>query len=257
MVSAAMTLTFGFPQMIHSMEPEKKNIETTQISQGQKLIILTPTEQKTINKMVMFFQYPKEGEENGLPLLPKEIHGVIFEILHELTKNLVLEGELIYTRPSDKKPFPIKIKDNLKEGTFDLSNKEIFGDVANDLLITTDPTKFFLKHMNKVVILIAPRFLIEEQLNDTAAPFKSIFAAWKKGNEIGLFWRSGNWKNYYFDYLINQTPTTLSQNNLYELWKNTPVTHHLTHISGITFTRRFHVSFLNQVRHSAKEGSSF
>lgn len=160
------------------------------------------------------------GNEGEFQSVPKDVQGVIGRMLHKITKNQVLDGQMDYTRSSDNKLFHFKIKELLKEGTLDLSNKEIFGDIGNTLIITTDPEKFFHKYdYGKFVILIAPRFLIEEKLDSTAKQFKPIMAKWNEDKvPIGIFWRFGGWETSdMYDYLINFNIDIISQYSLYDL----------------------------------------
>lgn len=111
--------------------------------------------------------------------LVKDVSGVIARFLNEVTMNLVVDGELIYTRKSDKQKFSFKISDLINaEGTLDLSRPE-FENAAKYLVITTAPKRFFQikgKNKNKTVVLVSLRSSIEEHIATTASPFKVIIS---------------------------------------------------------------------------------
>lgn len=204
-------------------------MEETMVMEGENLILqeqktreLTATEKKNAQKMMMIneaFQrhedrLTKEGEE------VKDISKNIGGKLHELSANPVLEGELVYTDKGNTKSF--KIRDLLKEdGGIDLSNKEVFGDASKNLLITIDPEQFFkiVENSVRLVILIAPKFLIEEKIETSAKPFESIMANWLgESASIAIFYRTESWSSFLYDYLITVNIFTISKNSLYENW---------------------------------------
>ena len=161
----------------------------------------------------------EKGEKEGtLPYVPSEVQGVIGQTLHELSANPVLDGELKFKGA----PNPFKIRDLVKEdGSIDLSNP-IFGDASKYLLITTDPEQFFniVEKSERLVILIAPRFLIEEKIGSSTKPFEPIMTEWDADKvPIGIFYRLESWKNLgWYDYLTSAALIKLSQNNLYRNW---------------------------------------
>ena len=132
-----------------------------------------------------------------------------------------LNGALVYrpTQGSDAGmvTLPIRELSNPLEGTFDLSR--CWG-ASEDLSISTGYCKEKKpENAGKVEIWIAPRFLIEKELDTTAAHFKPIMANWKHEAQVGMFWTWGGSDNMdRYDYLINQSMSELSNGNLYEKW---------------------------------------
>lgn len=190
--------------------------------------IFRPLKQMTVKeietyKIWLFEQGLKKAYEEGkLQIFPKELHKIIGNRLHELRKYQVLEGQLEY-KQSDSQSFRFNMKDIVKESTVYLSKEKIFGDNANNLIITTDPEKFFHIDTNsfKLVMLISTRVLIEEKLKYTIKPFGRIMNDWSEDNApIGMFWRSESWTDLHeYFYLTNKNINFISQNNLTELWK--------------------------------------
>lgn len=213
----ALALTFALPQIGWSMDPE---------NESQQSRLIAAINEKNAYKMFLFCQNLKDATTGEiLPLLSKDVQGVIGGILYEASKYPVLEGELIYTSDYNGQQFTYKINDLVKEWTLELSNEVIFGDIANYLVITTDLTKFLKiggENKDRTVMLIAPWFLIEENLNSTAKSLKYIMTTWnKEAYPIGIFWRYGNWDNLeWCDYLTNQNVDIISEKNFYELWLN-------------------------------------
>jgi len=112
---------------------------------------------------------------------------------------------------------PIRELSNPLEGMFDLSR---CGDRGKYLSISTGYRKEKKpENTNKLELWIAPRFLIEKEINSTAAHFKPIMSRWNpKKAPIGLFWTWGGWAADYhdMDYLTNQSMDEISNNSLYE-----------------------------------------
>ena len=150
--------------------------------------------------------------------IPEDVSNIITRNLHDVTHiNPVLDGKLTYTLPNGEKA-TFNIKDLVKtDGCIDLSNK-IFGGASTYLLITTEPEQFFSinKNGSKLVILIAPRFLIEEKIESSAEHFKPIIDSWKEEQApIGIFWRMQSWDDLRdYDYQTSKNITAISKNNL-------------------------------------------
>ena len=170
-----------------------------------------------VHKMLLM----KEPMDNmGVPM---EISNIIKRNLHDVTHiNPVLDGKLIYTADNGEgEKATFNIKDLVKtDGCIDLSNK-IFGDISKYFLITTDLEQFFSINQNgkKLVMLIAPRFLIEEKIGPSAKPFEEIMDNWKEDQApIGIFWRFERWKNLgSYWYLTSKNLIEISKNNLHKL----------------------------------------
>lgn len=152
--------------------------------------------------------------------LPEDIRKLMGRSLHELClyENPVLHSILEYTGNTGKITF--KIRELIKEGYIDLSNTDVFGDTSKRLLLTIDPNLFFHyeKNSDKVLILIAPKSLIEEIIAPTTSYFKKIMEEWDTDlAPIGIFYRMECWKNLsLFDYLINKDLDAISSKNLYD-----------------------------------------
>ncbi len=218
----SMTIGLSLIAGSQAMEPECMN----QISQEKKTRELTATEKKNARKMMMINEalerhediLKKEGE------VVKDVSKGIGGKLHELSANPVLAGELVYTGRWEITNF--KIKKNFKirglvkkDGCIDLSDP-IFSDASKYLLITTDPEQFFniVENSNRLVILIAPRFLIEDKIETITKTFQPIMANWKEDQvPIGIFYRLEHWGNsgsYY--HLTSANHKLISKNNLFE-----------------------------------------
>jgi hypothetical protein len=133
-----------------------------------------------------------------------------------------LNGVLIY-RPNQGSDdgmvtLPIRELANPLKTTFDLSR---CGDAGQYLSISTGyRTENRLENKGKVEIWFAPRFLIEKELNDTAAHFKPIMGDWKQEAPVGMFWTWGGYDDMNcYDYLTTKSIDDLSKNDLYENWK--------------------------------------
>jgi hypothetical protein len=203
--------------------PETKDVGgRSLITQGQTARDLTPTEKKNAYKMWLLKEhFEKSNKEGTLPAIPKDIRTVIGRTLHELSANPVLDGDLVYTDKDEKRFF--KIMSLIKnDWCMDLSSKNIFGDSSNYLLITTAPEAFFriVDGSIRLVILIAPKFLIEEKIETTAKTFLPIMANWNEEQApIGIFYRMERCNDLnWFDYLTTDDMLTISKNSLYENW---------------------------------------
>jgi len=132
-----------------------------------------------------------------------------------------LNGALVFrpTQGSDAGMVTLPIRElrNPLEGTFDLSR--CWG-ANEDLTILTGYRKEKKpENAGKVEIWIAPRFLIEKELDTTAIHFKPIMANWKHEAQVGMFWTWGGSDTMdRYDYLINQSMSELSNGNLCEKW---------------------------------------
>ncbi len=199
-------LNVGDSFAMQSVNPEPKKQETRE---------LTSSEKENAHKMFLLQEHMK-----NMAAEQKDIHGQIGKKLHEVSTNPVLAGELVYS-PNEGKPETFKIRDLVKEdGSLDLSNRDNFGDASVHLLITTDPEKFFNinRYSPRLIVLIAPRFLIKAKLETTASPFKPIMDKWKEEQApIGIFWRMEKWEALeWYDHLTSENLVTISKNDLYE-----------------------------------------
>ena len=208
--------------------PEPMDVESGNlILQGQETRELTPTEKKYVYKMWLLKQAGTKGSMNVLPV---DVQNVISQTLHELSANPVLDGELVYTGTGKENRF--KIRDLIKNGgCLDLSNLECYGqdpwidlpisyqNPSNYLSITTNPEAFFrISNRPNLIILIAPKFLIEEKIETTTKTFQPIMTNWKEEQApIGIFCRSECWNDpQCFLYLTSDDLSTISKYNLYE-----------------------------------------
>lgn len=131
-----------------------------------------------------------------------------------------LKGVLLYrpTKGSDVGMVTLPIKDlaNPLEGTFDLSR---CGDTGKYLSIATGYRKGKKpENASKVEIWLAPKFLIEKELNSTAAHFEPIMADWKQDAPVGVFWTWGTDDMNLYDYLTDKNIDELSGMYLYGIW---------------------------------------
>jgi hypothetical protein len=122
-----------------------------------------------------------------------DVHGHIGKTLHAISQNMVLDGELQFTNTKTKEKVSFKIGSKIKDGRIDLSDKA-FGNVANLLIITTDPSVFLATtHKDKIVILIATWSSIHDNLKTSTALFEQWIKVWDPTKApIGIFWRNGN-----------------------------------------------------------------
>lgn len=220
----AMALLFPWPQLLHAMDI-KNEAEESLVHRVRAITV----NEKNAYKMLLFQEAQVQtATDKKFPTLPKDIQSVIWGIFYELTKNPILEGSLIYTKQFDRQQFTFKIKDLVKEETLDFSGPDFEG-ISKSLVITTDPTRFFLtkgENTDKVVTLIAPWSLIKEKIGSTTASFLPIMDSWDANiAPIGIFWRSGNWeKPQWYDYLTNIKIDEINSKNLGELWGITRTT---------------------------------
>lgn len=140
----------------------------------------------------------------------------------EVFWSLVKKGNLIHTDPKTRKEtvLPISALPNPLEGEFDLSK---CGDTGQYLSINMGyRNKMNSKNAKKVEIWVAPRFLIEKELNANASHFQPIMDTWEQEQApVGMFWTWGGWdKLDWYDYLTSSTTDELSKINLLENWRN-------------------------------------
>ena len=172
---------------------------------------LTLTEMN-VHKMLLLKAYMNNME------VPNDVSNIITRNLHDVTHiNPLLDGKLIYT-PDNGEEATFNIKDLINpNGCIDLSD-EIFGDASRYLLITTDLEQFFSfkEDSRRLVMLIAPQFLIEEKIEPSAKPFEEIMDNWQA--PIGIFWRVEGTKNLgSYWYLTSKNLIEISKNNVYKL----------------------------------------
>lgn len=141
---------------------------------------------------------------------------------HEEIYLRFLKGVLIY-KPSPRSDegrieLPIAALRNPLKGMFNLSG---CGDAGKYLSIATGYRKSTkVENEDKVEIWIAPRFLIEKELNRTAKYFETIFSNWNPNAEVGMFWTHGSWaaNDHDMEYLTTHSMDEISQRTLYENW---------------------------------------
>jgi len=149
-------------------------------------------------------------KESIIPLIAEE---------HEAIYKRFLNGKLVY-KPDINSKVELRIAD-LKDplnGTFDLSR---CGNTGNYLSISTGYRKRKKpENASKLEIWFAPRFLIEKELNTTAAHFKPIMGAWNKEVPVGIFWTWGGWDNLgWYDYLVEHVDDNYFMfSDLYGRW---------------------------------------
>lgn len=139
---------------------------------------------------------------------------------HEDIYKRFLKGVLVYrpTEGSDvgKIELPIASLINPLESTFDLSSCD---DAGKYLSIATGYRKGQISsNANKIEVWLAPRFLIEKDLQGAAKYFAPIMSTWDaKTATIGVFFTWGGWDYLgWYDYLTSKTPDHLSSENLYK-----------------------------------------
>ena len=136
-----------------------------------------------------------------------------------------LKGVLVYrpTEGSDvgKIELPIAALTNPLESTFDLSQ---CGDSGKYLSISTGYRKGKkAENASKVEVWVAPRFLIEKELQGTASHFQPIMSSWDgKTAPIGLFYTWGGFNNLVpYRHLTSQDIETVSSEDLYQKYGRT------------------------------------
>jgi hypothetical protein len=139
---------------------------------------------------------------------------------HEEVYFRFFNGALIY-RPNPNSDagmvtLPIRELANPLEGTFDLSR---CGDTGNRLIISTGYRKGQKpENASKVEIRAVLRFLVEKEINTTAAHLYETYMTWHPQNHVGLFWNYGSVSMFAYDYLTSESMDNLSKINLYENW---------------------------------------
>lgn len=143
----------------------------------------------------------------------------------ENTYQTFINGLLIYKPDpeSDKGKIVFKMLDFLSSPSVDLSN---WGDAAQYLTITTDPSVFFqTDEMDpKFRILINPNFLIkrfEKDHTSHSTNLNKILVVWNEETApIGMFLKEGNWTDPILcDYLVSSSLVEISSKNLYQNWE--------------------------------------
>lgn len=143
------------------------------------------------------------------------------ESMNTYWENLFYNGVLKYTPTDDGQTVSLKFSDLNEDGTFDLS---ACGNKDRYLVITTKMDRFFKvgeENENKVVVLITPRYLVEQRI--TASPTHPVAALMADGDPdkapMNMFWRWGNDTNLTdVDYLTTASAREISSRNLYENW---------------------------------------
>jgi len=165
--------------------------------------------------------------ENEIPQIQKELHYsdmnmFMRECMQTYWESRFYKGVLSYTSPDGGK-VELKFSDLKKtNGTFDLS---ACGDTANYLLISTNRDHFFTieeENKHKTVILITPRYLIEQGINNsTTHPLVPVIAGWDADKApVGMFfWQWANSKKLtWFDYLTTESMASISSRDLFDNW---------------------------------------
>ncbi|MBA3813337.1 MAG: hypothetical protein H0X26_02415 [Alphaproteobacteria bacterium] len=165
----------------------------------------------------------KTNMQVGQPIW-KAWHGITPK--NETVFQQFLNGTLVF-RPnlaSDEGKISLKISDitTLFKGPLDLSK---CGDVAQKLVITTDPSVFLDKdkYEDKFLILVTMRSLIEKKINSTASPFEPIMKDWNEDiAPVGIFGRWGMWTILSWqDHHTTANLDDISSKNLYDNWQAT------------------------------------
>jgi len=217
-----MTIGLSLITGLQAMDQDPMDVgDRNLIPQWQQTKELTPIEKKNVHKIWLMKQhFEKSNNEGTLPKVPRDVQYVICQTLHELFANPVLDGELVY-KDRWKKAIFINIMDLINEkGCIDLSN-QVFGNLSDSLTITTAPEVFFrfVEKSYRLLVLIAPKFLIEEKIETTAKPFQPIMANWNEEQApIGIFYRVECYSNLnQYDHLITENLFTISENSLCKL----------------------------------------
>lgn len=208
---------------LQAMEAENTSVENKEIAESKQSQI-RPRKELTFTESLMahdVWLLKQAVAERKLPSLSEDIRYVIGGKLHEFY-NPLLYSEFVYTNKPEKAIF--KIKDFINEdGSIDLSNTAIFGNIADSLLITFYPETFFRfdENSTKLVILLAPKSVIEEKIKTSALPFKSIMENWDAAQApIGVFYRMENWRDLtWFDYHTRRKDL-MSNHDLFSYWVN-------------------------------------
>lgn len=230
-----------------------------------------------IVKQASYEQCLENKSPVNLALVCKEWRGIIVDdmqvgqpswkawygvIGHEDIYERFLKGVLVYrpTEGSDvgKIELPIAALTNPLGSPFDLSK---CGDTGQYLSIATGYRKGKkTENAKKVEIWLAPRFLIEKELQGKAWHFAPIMSAWDvQKAPIGLFFNRGEWIDLrHYDYLTSLDWDSITSENLYKKWhaNHTACTWscrkyrqttaiRIFHLYGKATASGFHVSFMN------------
>ncbi|MBA3814853.1 MAG: hypothetical protein H0X26_10330 [Alphaproteobacteria bacterium] len=138
-------------------------------------------------------------------------------------ENQFYNGILRYTPTEDGGDMvTLKFSNLIKDETFDLS---ACGNNGQYLVITRSMDRFFKiekENKDKTVILITPRYFVEQGMNDsTPQSFTALVAGWDVDQApVGMFWRWGNDKNLsWVDSLTTAGIGGISLCNLFENWQ--------------------------------------
>lgn len=171
----------------------------------------------------------------------QEYYGMVTPEKEEIF-NKFYNGKLTYEWLN----LPIAALKNPLEGTFDLSQ---CGTTGRELSISTGYRKRRKpENESKLEIWIVPRFVVEKELNTTAAHFKDIFPEkWPETAHVGIFWTWYSWDVLRkYQYLTNQNMVDICNNNLkekHEEMQPSVYTAHLPFPSYIRTQEDFYVSF--------------
>jgi len=135
-----------------------------------------------------------DEEKIDLPVAKADFPAVALG--HEAIYERFMNGRLIYQEKEVAKIGDLVNPETL-EGTFNLAG---CGDAGQHLSINTGYRKGKKAgNANKVEIWFVPKFLVERDLETTAAHFKLFMGQWT--SPIGIFWTWGGWDNLaWFDY---------------------------------------------------------
>jgi hypothetical protein len=245
--SLIFALSFASSQAIYGMEKDDQENNGSTISQKKEILwkdsnvgdfSKLPAVLKQILKYVFLEIDKKEGfgktyhnlslvSKNFKVIVEKNVEKWICGIPNLSTENeevfwsLVKKGKLIHTdsKTQKKTVLPISALPHPLKGEFDLSN---CGDTGKYLSINMGYRKEINpKNANKAEIWVAPRFLIEKELNASASHFQPIMDEWKQERApVGIFFNFANWNNLgYFDYVITGTLEEMKNKNLLEKWQ--------------------------------------
>lgn len=198
-----------------------------------------------IVKQASYEQCLENKSPVNLALVCKEWRGIIVDdmqvgqpswkawygvVSHEDIYERFLKGVLVY-RPNEgsdvgKIELPIAALTNPLGSPFDLSK---CGNTGQYLSIATGYRKGKkAENDRKVEIWLAPRFLIEKELQGKASHFAPIMSAWDvQKAPIGLFFNRGEWDNLEdYDYLTSLDWDSITSENLYKKWHARRATRH-------------------------------
>lgn len=142
--------------------------------------------------------------------------------------------DIYYPNPETEKPTELLISElhHPLNGKFNLSkcgDKEKFVSFNMGHRKIKNP-----KNDSKIEIWIAPRFLIEKELNSTAVHFAPIMKDWDAEKaKVCIFFNWGGWDNFdRYDYIIDQAPEQLGNGNLQKKWLDETIEYGLTPEEG-------------------------